>query len=61
MHAETHIAAEKLNRVARLIEIDPAYCDTIIRRWQRWTGELAVRDADGVTFAALEASIGEIK
>ena len=49
------IAAEKLNRRARAIELDPAYCDTIIRRWQHWTGEAAVRVADGITFAALEA------
>lgn len=50
----TLIAAEKLGRVARAIEMDPAYCDTIIRRWQRWTGEIAVRVADGMSFAALE-------
>ncbi|MBP6030457.1 MAG: site-specific DNA-methyltransferase [Sphingobium sp.] len=49
----TLIAAEKLGRVARVIEMDPLYCDTIIRRWQRWTGETALR-ADGLSFAALE-------
>ncbi len=51
----TLIAAEKLGRTARLIEIDPSYCDTIIRRWQRWTGEAAVRAADDMAFASLEA------
>lgn len=51
----TLIASEKLGRKARGIEMDPAYCDTIIRRWQHWTGEVAVRAADGMTFAALES------
>jgi len=38
----TLIAAEKTGRVARLIEYDPHYCDTIIRRWQDYTGKRAV-------------------
>jgi DNA modification methylase len=49
------IAAEKLNRAARAIELDPLYCDTILRRWRKWTGEDAVRQRDGATFAAIEA------
>lgn len=53
----TVIACEKLGRKARAMEVDPAYCDLIIRRWQHWTGALAVRVADGVTFAALEAEV----
>lgn len=51
----TLIAGEKLGRAARLIELDPAYCDTIIRRWQHWTGEAAVRGVDDRAFPALEA------
>lgn len=38
----TLIACEKLNRSARLIEIDPKYCDVIIRRWQDLTGGTAI-------------------
>lgn len=38
----TLIAAEKTGRRARLIEYDPLYCDTIIRRWQDYTGKHAV-------------------
>ena len=37
----TLIAAEKLKRKARLIEIDPHYCDVIIYRWERLTNKKA--------------------
>lgn len=50
----TLIAAERLGRRCRAIELDPLYCDLIIRRWQRHTGEVAVRE-DGVLFSTLEA------
>ncbi len=37
----TLIACEKLNRSARLIEIDPKYCDVIVKRWEEFTGKKA--------------------
>jgi len=37
----TLIAAEEAGRRARLIEYDPAYCDTIVARWERLTGKVA--------------------
>lgn len=37
----TLIAAEKCGRRARLIEFDPRYCDTIIRRFEAFTGKNA--------------------
>jgi DNA modification methylase len=37
----TLIAAEKTGRCARLIEFDPLYCDTIVRRWEKLTGKKA--------------------
>lgn len=46
----TLIAAEKTGRAARLVEIDPAYCDVIIRRWQRLTGRQATLEGWGGTF-----------
>ncbi len=46
----TLIAAHKSGRRARLMELDPKYVDVIVRRWQTWSGESAMRDADGVAF-----------
>lgn len=37
----TLIAAERLGRKAYLMELDPAYCDVIVQRWQEFTGEMA--------------------
>jgi site-specific DNA-methyltransferase (adenine-specific) len=39
----TLIAAEQLNMKARLIELDPKYCDVILTRWERLTGKTAER------------------
>jgi DNA modification methylase len=50
----TLIAAEKTGRAARLIEFDPAYCDTIVRRWQAYTGKLAVLATTGQRFEDVE-------
>ena len=46
----TLIACEKKQRKARLIEIDPAYCDLIVRRWQTLTRESAVHAKTGDAF-----------
>jgi DNA modification methylase len=37
----TMIAAERKRRRARLIEIDPLYCDVIVQRWQKFSGKTA--------------------
>ena len=39
----TIIAAEQLGRRARLMELDPHYCDVIIARWEKLTGKEAVK------------------
>jgi len=37
------IACEQLNRKARVIELDPKYCDVIVSRWEALTGKKAVK------------------
>ncbi|MGV6872572.1 site-specific DNA-methyltransferase [Pseudochelatococcus sp. B33] len=49
------IAAQKVGRRARAMEIDPHYCDTAILRWQRFAKDDAVLAATGETFAAARA------
>jgi site-specific DNA-methyltransferase (adenine-specific) len=39
----TIIACEQLNRKARLMELDPHYCDVIIARWEKLTGQKAIK------------------
>jgi DNA modification methylase len=38
----TLIACEKTGRHARLMELDPAYCDVIVKRWEDFTGKKAI-------------------
>jgi DNA modification methylase len=51
----TLIAADQCGRLARLIGIDPLYCDTIIRRFERLTGEPARLAETGRTLADVMA------
>jgi DNA modification methylase len=46
----TLIAAEKNGRTAMLMELDPRYCDVIVKRWQDFTGKQAVHADTGKTF-----------
>jgi DNA modification methylase len=46
----TLIACEKTSRQARLMELDPRYCDVIVKRWQQFTGKTATLDATGERF-----------
>jgi len=43
----TLIACEQTGRRARLMELDPAYCDVIVQRWEGFTGKKAKRAAPG--------------
>lgn len=44
------IAAEKNGRHSRLMEIDPKYCDVIVKRYQEFTGKKAVHAETGEEF-----------
>jgi len=46
----TLIACEKTNRQARLMELDPKYVDVIVKRWQDFTGLIAINEKTGKTF-----------
>lgn len=49
----TLIAAERMGRCCAAIELDPAYVDTAIQRWERLTGGTATLRETGETFAAV--------
>ena len=46
----TLIACERLQRRARVVEIDPRYADVICERWQQFTGRQAVLETNDCTF-----------
>jgi len=46
----TLIACERTGRQARLIELEPKYVDTTIRRWQDYSGGEATLESDGRSF-----------
>ena len=54
----TVIAAERTGRQCYGLEIDPAYVDTIVRRWQAFTRGTATHAESGRSFAELEAGRG---
>jgi DNA modification methylase len=49
------IAAERTGRRCYGLELEPLFVDTIIRRWQAYTGERARQASSDRTFAELEA------
>jgi DNA modification methylase len=52
----TLIAAERTGRRARLIELDPLYCDTICRRWMKLSGKEPVLEGAELTFQEVSAN-----
>jgi DNA modification methylase len=51
----TIIAAEMTGRAVHAIELDPAYVDVAVLRWQAFTGDTARHAEDGKTFAETAA------
>jgi DNA modification methylase len=51
----TLLAAERVGRVCRGMEIDPLYVDAAVRRWQRYTGEAAAYAVTGQRFDDVQA------
>ncbi len=51
------IAAQRTGRRCYGIEIDPLYCDVIVRRWQAFTRDRAVRESDGRPFNEIEEEV----
>ena len=55
----TLIACESLGRKARLMELDPKYCDIIIKRWEEFTGKQATLESTGESFATISGGVLE--
>jgi DNA modification methylase len=51
----TLLAAERVGRVCRGMELDPLYVDAAVRRWQRYTGEAAAHAVTGQRFDDVQA------
>jgi DNA modification methylase len=48
----TLIACEKIGKIAFLMELEPLYCDVIIKRWQQFTGKKAMLGSTGKEFTS---------
>lgn len=57
----TIIAGEMTGRSVHAIELNPAYVDVAVKRWQDFTGEAATLDGDGRTFAEIEAERANVR
>ena len=58
----TLIAAEQCGRTARLLELDPIYCDIILKRFRTVSGQEPVLVSSGETFGVREiaAKAGDV-
>ena len=54
----TLIASEKNNRYCYMMELDPKYCDVIIKRWQGFTGKEAILEATSESYQGVKDARG---
>jgi len=54
----TLIACERVRRHARIMELDPAYCDVIVKRWEDFTGNTAVCEPSDAHFERTQQEPG---
>jgi len=52
----TLIGCEKMGRKAFVMELDPKYCDVIVKRWQDYTGNQAILQENSITFNELASN-----
>ena len=50
----TLIGAEQTGRNSFVMELDPKYCDVIIKRWQEFTGKQAINEGTGKPYLAMD-------
>ncbi len=55
------LAAEQERRVCRALEIEPAFVDVALRRWEEATGQAATLDGDGRTFVEIGDERGAVE
>ena len=53
----TLISCDQNGRHSRLMELDPKYCDVIVKRWCEFTGKDATLEANGKSFSVLEKGL----
>lgn len=55
----TLIACEKIGRNSYLMELDPKYCDVIVKRWQEYTGKMAILEETGQEWSEIHAETAD--